>query len=339
MSDTPGLALEVVSEWLDATLPGLRRGPLAAEVIAGGKSNLTYRVTDGTSTWALRRPPLGHVLPTAHDMGREYRVISGLAKTDVPVPFALALCENPAVLGAPFYLMSFVDGIVLDDAESLGQLTRSSAQGVCEHLVDTLAALHAVDAAAVGLGQLGRPEGFLARQVNRWHKQWRASETRPLDEVDRVVDTLNATMPRQTEAAIVHGDFKLANVIYRKDLSTIAAVIDWEMATLGDPLTDLALLAMYQQLGFAGACGMPRITAEAGFLDGLQLLERYAGRSHRDLGDIAWYLGFAYFKFAVVVEGIHNRYLQGKTLGEGFDNLGAEAPILLNTALDALPHR
>jgi aminoglycoside phosphotransferase (APT) family kinase protein len=157
--------------------------------------------------------------------------------------------------------------------------------------------------------------------------------------VDRVVDTLNATMPRQTEAAIVHGDFKLANVIYRKDLSTIAAVIDWEMATLGDPLTDLALLAMYQQLGFAGACGMPRITAEAGFLDGLQLLERYAGRSHRDLGDIAWYLGFAYFKFAVVVEGIHNRYLQGKTLGEGFDNLGAEAPILLNTALDALPHR
>ena len=244
MSDTPGLALDVVSEWLDATLPGLRRGPLAAEVIAGGKSNLTYRVTDGTSTWALRRPPLGHVLPTAHDMGREYRVVSGLAKTDVPVPFALALCENPAVLGAPFYLMSFVDGIVLDDAESLGQLTRSSAQGVCEHLVDTLAALHAVDAAAVGLGQLGRPEGFLARQVNRWHKQWRASETRPLDEVDRVVDTLNATMPRQTDAAIVHGDFKLANVIYRKDLSTIAAVIDWEMATLGDPLTDLALLAI-----------------------------------------------------------------------------------------------
>lgn len=339
MSDTPGLALDALSEWLDTALPGLRRGPLIAEVIAGGRSNLTYRVTDGTSTWAVRRPPLGHVLPTAHDMAREYRVISGLARTDVPVPVALALCANTAVLGAPFYVMSFVDGVVLDDAERLARLTPPSARGVCEHLVDTLVALHAVDAAAVGLGELGRPDGFLARQVNRWHKQWRASQTRPLDEVDRVVDKLNGTMPRQSGATIVHGDFKLANVIYHADFSAIAAVIDWEMATLGDPLTDLGLLAMYQRLCFEGSYGMPLITADAGFLDGRQLLDRYAARSHRDLGDIDWYLGFAYFKFAVVVEGIHNRYLQGKTLGEGFDDFGSAAPILLNAALDALRNR
>ena len=167
----------VCASWLDAERPGLRQGELSGEVIAGGKSNLTYRITDGATTWALRRPPLAHVLPTAHDMTREFTVLSGLVPTDVPVPAPVVLCDDPDVLGAKFYLMDFVDGVVLDRKDALAALTPEKAKGTGVLLMDTLVDLHAVDPAAVGLGEFGRPDGFLARQVKRWHQQWQANET------------------------------------------------------------------------------------------------------------------------------------------------------------------
>jgi aminoglycoside phosphotransferase (APT) family kinase protein len=342
----PGVDLAALADWLDTSHPGLRGGELSGEMIAGGKSNLTYRITDGTTTWALRRPPLAHVLPTAHDMVREFRVISALAPTAVPVAPAIALCEDPGVLGAPFYLMGFVDGVVLDKPALLRELDPANATRACELLMETLADLHEVDPAAVGLADFGRPEGFLARQVKRWHQQWQASETRPLDELGQTVDRLVDTMPVQSAAAVVHGDYRLTNVMFAPAEGSerteqvigdrIAAVVDWEMATLGDPLTDLGLLVVYQDLAQQGDTIMPQMPPERGFLSAREMVGRYARRSPRDLDRLNWYVGFGYFKLAVVAEGIHRRYLAGKTVGEGFDHFGAAVPMLLAAALDAL---
>ncbi|WP_375475204.1 phosphotransferase family protein [uncultured Jatrophihabitans sp.] len=332
----PGVDLDVLSRWLDEVRPGLRQGGLAGEVIAGGKSNLTYRVTDGASTWALRRPPLAHVLPTAHDMVREFRVISALAGTAVPVAEPVALCADPAVLGAPFYLMGFVDGVVLDKRALLAELPAQDATRCCELLVDTLVALHETDPAAVGLADFGRPEGFLARQVRRWRQQWDASQTRPLAELAQTVERLEAQLPTQSAPGVVHGDYRLTNVMFTPAVDRIAAVVDWEMATLGDPLTDLGLLVVYQDLAQQGDMIMPRMSPENGFLTARQMVALYAERSPRDLAALEWYIGFGYFKLAVVAEGIHHRFLAGKTVGEGFAHFGAGVPALLQAALRSL---
>jgi aminoglycoside phosphotransferase (APT) family kinase protein len=332
VSDLPGVDLDALTRWLDAEHPGLRSGPLSGELITGGKSNLTYRITDGTVTWALRRPPLGHVLPTAHNMSREYQVIDALRATNVPVAAAIAMCADPDVLGAPFYLMSFVDGVVLDTAAALSNLDKEAARTACEQLVDTLVELHAVDPIPIGLGGFGRPDGFLLRQVNRWQAQWQASQTRPLPVLDQVVDTLLAALPRSPASGIVHGDYRLTNVIFRRDLTGIAAVVDWEMATLGDPLTDLGLLVVYQTLSADSDLLMPRVGADAGFLTADEMTDRYAARSGRDLAELGWYIAFGFFKLAVIAEGIHHRYLDGKTVGSGFAQFGDAVPELLATA-------
>ncbi|GAB2462402.1 phosphotransferase family protein [Jatrophihabitans fulvus] len=336
MTDLPGLDLDAVTAWLDAEHPGVRRGPLQASVIAGGRSNLTYRVSDGTSTWALRRPPLAHVLPTAHDMTREWRMISALRDTAVPVATPVALCEDKDVIGAPFYLMHFVDGVVLDTREALDRLTPADATRCCEVLVDTLVDLHEVDPSAVGLADYGRPEGFLARQVKRWSQQWQASETQERPELARTVELLNGTLPEQSASAIVHGDYRLTNVIFDRSHERIAAVVDWEMATLGDPLADVGLLVVYQGLAAEDATVMPLMAPADGFLTSDQLVERYARRSPRDLSRLDWYVAFGYFKLAVVSEGIHNRFLAGKTVGEGFDTFGERVPVLLQRSIDLL---
>jgi aminoglycoside phosphotransferase (APT) family kinase protein len=339
MADLPGVDLAALTSWLDAARPGLRRGELAGEVIAGGKSNLTYRISDGQSVWALRRPPLAHVLPTAHDMGREFRVISALAATSVPVPPAVVLCDDVDVLGAPFYLMRFVDGVVLDRRQALAQLEPGDAARACELVMDTLVDLHDIDPAAVGLADFGRPDGYLARQVKRWHQQWQASQTRPLESLGRTVEQLTYSMPEQSAPAIVHGDYRLTNVMFAPGVERIAAVVDWEMATLGDPLADVGLLVVYQDLAQQGDTIMPRMLPERGFLTAAQMVQRYARRSPRDLSRLSWYVGLGYFKLAVVAEGIHRRYLAGKTVGEGFDHFGAAVPTLLNAALNALADR
>ena len=339
MHGLPGVDFAALTNWLDSEHPGLRAGPVTGELITGGKSNLTYRITDGASVWALRRPPLAHVLPSAHDMSREFRVISALGGTDVPVPRAIALCQDREVLGAPFYLMSFVDGVVFDQAERLAALTPELAERASEELVDTLLELHSIDPASVGLADFGRPDGYLARQVKRWHAQWQASETARRPELDELVERLTATMPAQGAPAIVHGDYRLTNVIYRPDVSGIAAVVDWEMATLGDPLADVGLLAVYHRLAAVSDGVMPAMSPANGFLSAEQMAARYADAAGRDLSQLDWYIAFGYYKLAVISEGIHYRYLQGKTVGEGFSQMGDRVPQLLDTALGLLADR
>ena len=253
----------------------------------------------------------------------------------MPVPSAVALCDDPDVLGAPFYLMDFVDGIVLDKPDLLAGLGRDQAAVACEMLVDTLVALHEVDYDAVGLGEFGRPDGFLARQVRRWTKQWEASETRPLDVLGRLVERLTTELPEPSAPGIVHGDYRLTNVMFTPSVDRISAVLDWEMATLGDPLTDVGLLVVYQDICSTQDLVMPEMTPERGFWTGAQAVEHYAERSSRDTSRLDWYIAFGYFKLAVVAEGIHHRYLAGKTVGEGFDHFGAAVPVLLERGLEA----
>jgi aminoglycoside phosphotransferase (APT) family kinase protein len=336
VSEIPGLDLDALSEWLARVHPDLVHGPLGGELIAGGKSNLTYRVTDGVSHWAVRRPPLGHVLPTAHDMVREFTVISALAPTDVPVPPPVALCTDPDVLGAMFYIMEFVDGVVLDQPAAIDALDSATAGNLGDQLVATLALLHSIEPGAVGLSSFGRPEGFLARQVKRWHQQWQASETRPQPIESELVARLTTLLPESGPPAIVHGDYRLTNVIYARPLDHIVAIVDWEMATLGDPLADVGLLHVYHDIAESSAITMPKMDPARGFLTGAELGRRYGELSGRDLSALPWYVAFGYFKLAVISEGIAARYLQGKTVGAGFDQFQAAVPGLLDRAFGAL---
>jgi aminoglycoside phosphotransferase (APT) family kinase protein len=332
--DIPGLDLTALRAYFAAAArPGAIRGPLRARMLAGGKSNLTYDVTDGHGHWVVRRPPLGHVLATAHDMAREYRVISALAGTEVPVPATYLLCEDPSVIGAPFYVMERVEGTVYRTAAQLRELGAQRTQVIAARMVDTLAGLHAVDPAAVGLADFGRPQGFLARQVRRWKQQLDASRSRDLPGADELHAALAARIPAESDVAIVHGDFRLDNLLIG-DGDRITAVLDWEMATLGDPLTDVALLLAYQRLahletGYAAADA----AIAPGFPSPEQIADSYAGRSGRDLSHLGFHLGLAYFKLAVICEGIHYRYTLGQTLGEGFGSIGAATEPLIQSGL------
>lgn len=321
----PGLNLGRLTGWFDQRLPGLRTGELQAEVIAGGRSNLTYRLTDGSNVWALRRPPLGHVLPTAHDMAREFTVISALHGSPVPVPEPVALCTDRDVLGQPFYLMSFVDGVVLQDPALVPDPL--AARRSTEALVDTLVALHGVQPAAVGLAEFGRPDGFLQRQVARWHQQFQASMPGGSAVESDVVRGLTEQLPTSLRAGIVHGDYRLTNVLFDRDLTggraVIRAVVDWEMATLGNPLTDVGLLYVYHDRSRTGGSVMPDFPVDKGFLSPEQMVSRYAEASGLDVGELDWYIAFGYFKLGVIAAGIHARFLQGNTLGEGFEVFGA----------------
>ncbi|MET8709437.1 phosphotransferase family protein [Streptomyces californicus] len=324
----PGLDPESLRARLDRERPGLVSGPLHARLIEGGRSNLTYVVGDGTGQWVVRRPPLGHVLATAHDMAREYRVISGLHPTAVPVPEPLLLCEDDTVLGAPFYVMEYVEGVPYRTAEQLAPLGPERTRAAVLGLVDTLVDLHAVDPGAVGLGDFGRPEGFLERQLRRWGKQLDASRNRDLAGVDALHAGLGRSLPASPAPTVVHGDYRLDNVLLGPD-ERIRAVLDWEMSTLGDPLTDLGLLVMY-----SSDLGLPEspvstTSGAPGHPSPAELIERYAARSGRDTSAISWYTAFAWFKLAVILEGIHYRYTLGQTVGAGFDRIGDLVPVFI----------
>ncbi|CAL9285046.1 MULTISPECIES: phosphotransferase family protein [unclassified Streptomyces] len=331
----PGLDPERLRALLDRELPGLVGGPLDARLIEGGRSNLTYAVTDGTRRWVVRRPPLGHVLATAHDMRREHRVLSALYPTAVPVPRPLLLCEDEAVLGAPFYVMDFVPGTPYRTAAQLAPLGAERTRAAVLGLVDTLVELHAVDQEAVGLGDFGRPDGFLDRQLRRWGKQLAASRGRELAGIDELHAALGRELPDSPAPAVVHGDFRLDNVLIGDD-DRITAVLDWEMSTLGDPLTDLGLLVMYSTpLDVPGAVISTTATA-AGHPPAGELVERYAARSGRDVSRLSWYTAFAWFKLAVILEGIHYRYTLGRTVGAGFDRIGELVPLFIEHGLTTL---
>ncbi|GGM74049.1 acyl-CoA dehydrogenase [Longimycelium tulufanense] len=333
----PGVDLDALRSYLERTLPGLVYGPLHAELIPGGRSNLTYRLTDGTHRWVLRRPPLGHVLATAHDMGREHRVLSALSGSPVPVPGTVALCTDADVLGAPFYVMDEVPGAVLRDRSETEQLGAGRARALSHALIDVLADLHAVDPQTVGLADFGRPEGYLVRQVARWRKQLDASRSRELPGVDELHSRLAGSIPPSPRPAIVHGDYRLDNVLVDTGTAAITAVLDWEMATLGDPLADLGLFVVYWG-GRDAALDLVTgaATSAPGFPSSADLLARYAERTGTDLSRLDWYVAFAEFKLAVVLEGIHFRYRQGKTVGAGFDQLGEYVPTLVASGLATL---
>ncbi|HLT11206.1 MAG TPA: phosphotransferase family protein [Micromonosporaceae bacterium] len=341
--DPPGVDLAKLEAYLKVACPDLAAGqlggPLAGELIAGGKSNLTYRIwgADRGSTVVLRRPPLGHVLPTAHDMAREYRVIAALHPTGFPVPTPIHLCPDADVIGAPFYVMSYVDGVVLRDQAQTDALTPEDAGRAGDLLVETLAQLHGTDPAAVGLADFGRPDGYLERQVRRWYQQWERSKTRELPTLDAVADALRSQLPSGGRTGIVHGDYRLDNVMFDVSVRRILAVLDWEMATLGDTLADLGLLVVYSELAAEGLAPTPsRLSPERGFRSGEQLVERYweyAGAHPRPIG---WYVALGYYKLAIISEGIHARYLQGKTVGPGFELVGERVPELVDRAQAAL---
>jgi aminoglycoside phosphotransferase (APT) family kinase protein len=340
MSDeTPGLDLTAFRTWYDVQRPGEIAGELRASVIAGGRSNLTYEVTDGDRWWIVRRPPLGHVQATAHDMGREFTAMSALADTDVPVPTTYAHCPDPDVLGAPFYVMERVLGTAYRYRTQLEPLGAERTATIGGNLVDVLARLHSVEPAAVGLAEFGRPAGFLERQVRRWGKQLEGSKTREHPAAEELHRLLTARVPADDASAyvgIVHGDYRLDNVITGDD-DEIKAVVDWEMATLGDTRTDLALMLVYDRLAtLPGSQLVSDVSTAPGYPEGAAQLARYQATRGVDLGDMGFHLGLAYFKLAVILEGINFRFQQGQTVGEGFDQIGAGFDPLITAGLDAL---
>jgi aminoglycoside phosphotransferase (APT) family kinase protein len=318
VSDAPtGIDLESFSRWASTALPGTTP-PFTAEVIVGGQSNITARVRDAAGReLVVRRPPLHGVLPTAHDMGREHRIIAALGPTAVPVPDALAYCDAAEVIGAPFYVMSYVEGIVLhDDDTAIAALDVEARAHSGESLVDALVALHAVDVDAVGLGDLARRDELVARQLKRWHAQFEASKTRDVPAVDRVHELLAAKIPPQTESTVVHGDFRLGNCIVDR-AGEIRAVLDWEICTLGDPRADVGyVLATWAEPGDPLRADDHNPTLAPGFTTRDVLLARYAERSGRDVSAIPYFVAFSCWRLACILEGVFSRLVSGAR-GEG----------------------
>jgi aminoglycoside phosphotransferase (APT) family kinase protein len=320
---------KVVGDYLAAELGDDRWREVSIELISGGKSNLTFVVTSAAGEVVLRRPPLSTVLPTAHDMRREHRVMTGLWDTPVPVPRTLALCTDEDVLGAKFYVMERVDGHIVRESLPAGYADQpEQRRAIGEGLIDVLAALHDVVPDEVGLGDYGKPAGYLDRQVKRWTMQWEATpepeDTNDGPELDRLAKRLAESMPGQPTGPIVHGDYRLDNCLLDPNTpGKVAAVLDWELSTLGDPLADLGLLYVYWPEAGDGAAregtlAVASVTMLEGFPTRSELFERYAQRTGRDLSHLPWYVGFGAFKLAVVCAGVAARGRAGAMIGEGF---------------------
>lgn len=306
-------------------------------LIAGGKSNLTYVLRCGPDDYVLRRPPLGHVLATAHDMSREYRVMQALGQTSVPVPAMVTFCEDPNVLGAPFYVMEKVEGTSFRWRHDLESKDSKWVAAVSGEMMGTLADLHTVVPSTVGLEEFGKSQGYLGRQVRTWTRQLDSSRSRDVPGIDDLRSAVAARIPSEGQAAIVHGDFRLDNLLVTDD-GKVRAIVDWEMATLGDPWADLALTLAYVELarrqrGAGISDGIADASTVDGFLSDEELVETYAESAGRDvaISDLSWHLGLAFFKLAVILEGIYLRHQQGQTVGDGFDSAGD----LVGLAVDA----
>jgi aminoglycoside phosphotransferase (APT) family kinase protein len=287
--------------------------PLRFSLIAGGRSNFTYTVTDSAGQrFVLRRPPLGPLLPSAHDMGREHRVIAGLGSSPVPVPPVVGLCTDEAVTGAPFYVMRFVDGLIMRDPKAVALVPEPIRVAAAESLVDVLAALHDVEPDAVGLGDLGRRDGYVERTLRRWRGQWEKSKNREIPLVEEVADRLAADIPAAGPARIVHGDYRLDNAIVSADDGSVQAVLDWELCTLGDPLADLGMLVVYwTEPGDEMSALAWAPTVAPGFPGRKEVVARYAASSGRDLGELDYFVALGYWKIAVILEGVYVRYKAG----------------------------
>jgi aminoglycoside phosphotransferase (APT) family kinase protein len=337
MDETRGVRYAAVLEFFRAHVPDAADvAALEFELIGDGRSNITYRVSAGERSWVLRRPPLGHVLPTAHDMAREFRVIAALADTPVPVPRALALCEDTSVNDAPFYVMEYTPGVIAGGTglpEGFAD-TPAKRRAMSLTLVDTLVALHAIDPESVGLATFGRPDGYVERQVRRWSQQWERSSTGPLPEIDELIRRLRAALPESPAPAIVHGDYRLGNIaLDPSDASRVVAVFDWEMATLGDPLADLGYTLIYWADPGEKVEALRGIESGPGMLTRAEIVTEYAKRSGRDVSAVDFYQVLALYKLAIISEGIYARFVAGQTLGDKFKGTVRHTGLLARQAL------
>ena len=310
--DIPGIDPDGLGVWWRKHTPAVDL-PLEFSRITGGLSNLTYDVADQSGRrWVLRRPPLHGVIQSAHDMGREHRIMAALADSAVPVPPVVGHEPDPSVTGAEFYVMAHVAGPIYRSPAQVGAQTDPTLRStVSTSLIDTLVALHDVDPDTVGLGDLGRREDYCGRQLRRWRRQWGQVETRPLPAFDEVHRRLSADIPDQQGAGIVHGDYRLDNIILTPD-GDVAAVVDWELCTLGDPLADLGILCAYWADPDDTFRALPQAATHLpGFATRAELIDRYARRSDRDLGDIDFYLALAYWRLAAILEGVYARFSSG----------------------------
>jgi aminoglycoside phosphotransferase (APT) family kinase protein len=314
-----GIDVPNVTAWLADNVGGAEP-PFDFSIIAGGRSNLTFTVTDANGArFVLRRPPTGAVLATAHDMEREHRIISAVGRTDVPVPPALGSCSDPDVTGAPFYVMGFVDGVVLDHSGKAEPMTLDARRSAGEHLIDVLADLHAVDVDEIGLGDLAKRDGYIERQVRRWTTQWEKSKTRELPAIDEVAERLARRIPTQHGVSIAHGDYRFGNCLTDVEAGRINAVLDWELCTLGDPLADVGYLGVYWADPGEAQLRPNDPTGIDGFPAYDDLLERYARRTGRDLSEIDYYRAFSSWRLAVISEGVYARFLHGAMGGQSLD--------------------
>lgn len=317
---TEGINNELVTAWLESHVPTLSP-PVNFSLIAGGHSNLTYRCEDvDGNVYVLRRPPLGHVLESAHDMGREHRIIDALKDSTVPVPANYGLCRDEKVNSADFYVMAYVEGLVLNDSLAGAEVAEEHRRPISAHVIDILSKLHAINPDDVGLGDLGRKEAYLARQLKRWTGQWEASKTHEIPAMEESCRILRERMPEQIGAAIVHGDFRLGNMIVRGD--RVEAILDWELCTLGDPLADVGyILNNWVSPGevLEPGEGDQSPTAAGGFMSRDELVEIYASNTGRDLSGIDYYRAFSHWRLAAIGQGVYKRYLVG-AMGENRDH-------------------
>jgi aminoglycoside phosphotransferase (APT) family kinase protein len=330
--------VRALDAYLRSRLPAAT-GALEIEQFPGGHSNLTYLLRYGDAEYVMRRPPLGPVAPRAHDMGREYRVLNALWPVFPPAPRPWVSCEDPSIIGSPFYVMERRRGVVVRREEPAAwKRTPAIRRRVSEAVVDVMVDLHAVDWRAVGLGDLGRPDGFVARQVKGWAERWDRAKDREVAAVTAVAAWLAERVPQPTGATLVHGDLKLDNLMLDPaDPGRVVAVLDWEMCTTGDPLVDLGLLLCYwTEAGdpYARKESIVQITSQPGYLSRAELVERYASRTGRDVSKIAFYEIFALYKVAVVVQQIYIRWKRGQTRDERFAGFGQRAEALAQAALD-----
>ncbi|CCQ17457.1 Aminoglycoside phosphotransferase [Rhodococcus sp. AW25M09] len=336
MSELPGMNREALEQFLRNSGIAVD-GTLTVEMISGGRSNLTYKAYDDTSTWVVRRPPTSGLTPSAHDMAREWAVTDALASTDVPVARTVAFDRDGSTLGAPMTVVDFVPGRVVRSREDLRDLTDAQVTANAAELVRVLAGLHAVDPASVGLESFGRPDGFVARQVATWARQWQTVKTRDLPDVDRLHRALEAAIPTRSASSIVHGDYRVDNTILdANNVGSVVAVVDWEMSTLGDPLTDVALMCIYRQPVFDAVLGADAAWTSDRYPSASDLAQQYAIESGRALDNWGFYLALANFKLGVIGEGITHRALSGSDTGAGARNAADATGEFIAAGLRAL---
>lgn len=311
VEDKDRLDLDRLTGWMEAEVGGFA-GPLAYAKFAGGQSNPTYRLDTPGRAYVLRRKPFGPILPSAHAVEREYRVIAGLHPTGFPVPRPLGLCEDAGVIGAPFYVMELVEGRTIWDG-AMADLSPPDRRAHYDAMVDTLAALHATDYAAAGLGDYGKPGNYFERQVARWTKQYRASETERMESVERLIEWLPRTLPEQTRTSIVHGDYRVDNMIFAAAEPRVVAVLDWELSTLGDPLADFSYFLMNWVTEPEGRSGVKGLTGpETGIPTMDEVVARYCAVTGRDgVPQLDWYFAYNLFRLTGIVQGIKRRIIDG----------------------------